>query len=98
MAIDKKSLEHYKKLKVPPNKGYIAVDGVPNKSADEVERVDRCWSDTNLDSDYAGIGKQPFDRLKCQYCGSTRFEVLLTGSYEATARCNCGVYYIVHCG
>ena len=91
----------------------IEVTGCKNESADRVPRKDTCWSDTNLDTNYdkwisswdKTRKKQKwgdpitFDRLKCQECGSTnKFEVFVTGSYETSARCECGMYYIVHNG
>jgi len=76
------------------------VQGVPNESADKVERINKTWSDTNLDGsmDHPKINYS-FDRLECRNCGGLSFEVLVTGSYETSARCDkCGFYYIVHCG
>jgi len=76
--------------------------GTFNKSADNVERVDATWSDTNLTKDFNT--EQPsyvykkFPRLVCNYCKRTLFEILQTGDYQTTARCICGKYYIVHSG
>lgn len=72
-------------------------DGVFNKSADIVKRIDKSWSDTNLDREFTGINS--FTRLKCRNCNNTAFEVLGTGDYETSAKClACGMYYIVHTG
>jgi ribosomal protein S27E len=72
-------------------------DGCFNKSADKVKRVDKTWSDTNLNEHFNK--KDTFKRLKCRNCGGISFEVLITGDYETSARCdNCGMYYKVHCG
>ena len=73
------------------------VDGCFNESADLVKKVDKTWSDTNLDHKFNE--NDTFGRLKCRNCGGITFEVLQTGSYETLAKCNyCGMYYIVHSG
>lgn len=77
--------------------------GVLNESADEVERINKTWTDTKLDMNYRGAtyhGKpMTFDRLVCRQCQGIAFEVLSTADYETTAKClNCKIYYIVHCG
>ncbi len=71
-------------------------EGVRNPFADRVERVDKTWSDTNLDGEFSS--DVTFDRLVCKECGGRLFEVLSTDSYETTARCPCGMYYIVATG
>jgi hypothetical protein len=72
-------------------------NGVMNKSADRVKRSYDTWSDTDLDGDYSDIDS--FTALCCRMCNGKIFEVLITGSYETSARCvGCGMYYIVHCG
>lgn len=72
-------------------------DGQLNDSADKVHRVNRTWSDTNLNRKFDA--NHVFDRLICRNCGNLTFEVLGTGSYETSARCViCGFYYKVHCG
>jgi len=75
--------------------------GCYNGSADIIKRVDEAWSDTNLTTDFSDHrwdGKT-FTRLKCRNCNGLHFEVLVTDSYETSARCaTCGMYYIVHCG
>jgi len=80
--------------------------GTKNESADKVKRIDDCWSDTKLIADCTGYGVQKFlrdngggfPRLKCENCGRTEFEILITGEWETSARCKCGFYYIVHTG
>lgn len=73
------------------------VYGSFNKSADTVKRKDKTWSDTNLTRDF--IGNEEFLRLKCRNCNGILFEILHTGDYETSARCNnCGMYYIAHSG
>jgi hypothetical protein len=73
------------------------LEGVMNESADKVKRIYQTWSDTNLDSNF--VGNETFTTLKCRNCGCTdNFEVSFTGSYETSARCKCGMYYIVHTG
>ena len=72
------------------------LDGCFNTVADNVERIDETWSDTNLDNN---VFIEPFIRLKCRNCGGVEFEVLQTGSYETTAKCwKCKMYYEVHNG
>lgn len=79
-------------------------DGCFNPSADKVERIDKTWSDTNLNWDFQNLPQWKndifvFTRLKCRNCGGLKFEVLSTGDYETSARCcDCGMYYIVHSG
>lgn len=73
-------------------------EGVRNKSADKIKREDRTWSDGSLESVFEPA-EDSFERLKCQSCGAVnRFEILVTNDYETTARCSCGMYYIVHTG
>jgi len=73
------------------------MNGCINASADQVVRVNKTWSDTNLTRNFGGDAS--FGRLKCRNCGNLTFEVLDTGSYETSARCViCGYYYKVHCG
>jgi len=78
--------------------------GCFNESADKVERKDKTWSDTNLKRNYQNLPEWSsnifvFTRLKCRNCGGLKFEVLQTGDYETSAKCcDCGMYYIVHCG
>jgi hypothetical protein len=70
--------------------------GCFNESADKVKRVDKTWSDTNLEKTYTE--EDAFERLKCD-CGCKTFEVLSTDCYETSSRCNnCGKYFKVHCG
>lgn len=73
------------------------VPGCLNTSADKVGRVDKTWSDCNLDRYFFSTDK-PFNRLICLWCKSTMFEILQTDDYETTAKCQCGHYYIVHSG
>lgn len=79
-------------------------DGMKNPTADRVMRSDQTWSDTNLATDFDDLVGIPrlvgmtFDRLVCRACGGKTFEVLQTGSWETSARCPCGYYYIVHSG
>jgi len=71
--------------------------GCLNKSADIVNRINRTWSDTNLDSEFKQDNLE-FERLICT-CGNLTFEILITGDYETAGRCiKCGKYYLVHCG
>ena len=71
-------------------------DGVPNKIADAIPRIDRTWSDTNLTRQQFD---KSYDRLKCRFCSSILFQVMSTGRYETSARCEgCGAWYIVHTG
>lgn len=73
--------------------------GCFNKSADRVKRVNKTWSDCNLTENYAPTKSKSFERLMCKVCGGISFEVLATGDYETSAKCNkCGMYYIVHTG
>lgn len=73
------------------------LDGCFNETADKHKRVDKCWSDTNLNE---SVEKdEPFDRLKCRHCNGVSFEVLSTNRCETIAKCNnCNMYYKVHCG
>lgn len=71
--------------------------GAFNTSADNIERVDTTWSDTNLNKQY-NPEEITFPRLVCNHCRRTLFEILQTGDYQTTARCICGKYYIVHSG
>ena len=71
-------------------------DGAYNAAADVVARVDRTWSDTNFTRQQFTV---PFNRLKCRFCSSISFQVMITGSYETSARCEgCSAWYIVHTG
>lgn len=73
------------------------IDGCFNSSADDVRRVNKTWSDTNLDEKFEKDSE--FERLECRNCKGISFEVLITGSYETSAKCNdCCMYYKVHCG
>jgi len=73
------------------------LDGCFNESADRVKRVDVTWSDTNLEGEFNE--GYTFKRLKCRNCGGTSFEVLSVGDYVTAANCcNCGMYYLAHCG
>lgn len=76
-----------------------------NKSADLVKRVNKTWSDTNLDYEYGSSNGfysssvNEFKRLQCRNCNGLSFEVLKTDDYETAAKCHeCGMYYLVHCG
>jgi len=71
-------------------------DGCVNTIADDVPRVPEAWSDGNLTNDT--FERKFFSRLQCRVCGGLLFEVLKTDSYETTARCPCGMYYVVHSG
>lgn len=72
-------------------------DGCFNESADKVTRVMETWSDTNLVNEYPQ--GYEFTQLICRNCRHTQFEVLSTDDYETSAKCcNCGMYFIVHCG
>ena len=72
--------------------------GCFNESADRVKRIDRTWSDTNLDIEF-DPNHDGFDRLVCRNCGRLSFEVLITDDFETSARCvQCGMYYIIHTG
>jgi len=72
-------------------------EGCFNKAADSVPSVDRTWSDTNLGSTV--LMDLPIKRLKCRNCGETDyFRVFKHQDYEASARCRCGMWYIVHAG
>lgn len=72
------------------------LNGCTNEAADAVPREDETWSDTNLMR--KTFSDASFARLTCRRCKGRLFEVLQTGSYETTARCPCGMYYIVHTG
>ena len=73
------------------------LDGCFNKSADLVKRKNETWSDTNLINEFEG--NEEFKRLECRNCKGISFEVLQTGDYETSAKCcNCGMYYLAHCG
>ena len=73
--------------------------GMRNPTADAVPRVDRTSSDGNLAYDYGDPRiRTSFYRQVCRGCGGTLFEVLNTDDYETTARCPCGLYYVVHTG
>lgn len=72
-------------------------DGRKSAYLDAVPRVANTWSDTNLGDDAAKQG--PFQRLTCRECAGVSFEVLQTGEWETSARCDgCGMYFIVHSG
>ena len=72
-------------------------EGCFNPRADEVKRVDKTWSDWNLDGTFPP--DYVFDRLLCRNCSGIAFAVLHTGDYETSAHClKCGMYYIVHNG
>ena len=66
--------------------------GCYNDSADNVPRADKMWSDNDFNKNF--VNKKAFPRLKCR-CGSVSFEVLMTGDYEVSAKCICGLYYVV---
>ena len=93
---------------IPYSLGYLGwsayLPGMRNPTADAVPRVDRTVSDENLATDYSdptthrGGERSTFGRLICRGCCGTMFEVLSTGDYETTARCPCGLYYVVHSG
>ena len=73
------------------------LDGCFNMSADVVKRINKTWSDTNLNDEFKG--DEEFTRLECRNCKGITFEVLQTAAYETAARCcNCGMYYLAHCG
>ena len=73
-------------------------EGCFNPLADEIRRVDRTWSDGNL-NDSSFPSDKVFDRLLCRNCSGIAFAVLNTGNYETSAHClKCGMYYIVHNG
>lgn len=70
--------------------------GFHNAAADAVVRVDSTWSDGDLMRQQF---TKPFERLKCRFCTSISFQVMITESYETSARCEgCGAWYIVHTG
>ena len=71
--------------------------GQPNAKADNFPRKDGDWYRESSDYDKRG-NLTNFMRLSCRSCGSKLFEVLNTDSYETTARCPCGRYYVVHTG
>ena len=77
-------------------------NGVFNESVDKIKRNDRCWSDTNLTTDFNhnNFKDFEFDRLKCRNCGGIEFEILGEPSnYQTDAKCvKCGMYYIAHSG
>ena len=74
------------------------LEGRKSPILDAVPRKDSAWGDDYL-MDYQAKPGVVFERLVCQECGQHHFEVLITGSYETSARCcNCGMYYIVHSG
>jgi hypothetical protein len=70
-------------------------EGCFNPIADLVPRIDKTNSDTNLDGTRF---PETFQRLICGNCQGILFEVMYTGDYETSARCPCGVWYIVHSG
>lgn len=73
-------------------------EGCFNKSADSIDRVNKTWSDTNMNSDYTNY-KYFFERLICRNCDSTVFEILDIGEHQTAGKCiKCGMYYLVHCG
>lgn len=88
--------------------------GVRNESADSIKRVDRTWTDCQLDGEFTSDKEvheknrrntyyvpDGFDRLVCNGCGGTAFEVLGSGSYQTSTKCltdGCGLYFIVHSG
>jgi len=74
--------------------------GCFNHFADKVPRKNMTWSDGNLDFDYGKVlNKSQFARLVCGNCEGVTFEVMITGLYETSSRCNtCGMWYIIHCG
>ncbi len=73
------------------------LDGCFNENADLVKRKNATWSDTNIRDEFNDNAE--FKRLECRSCTGIAFEVLQIRSYETSARCcNCGMYYLVHCG
>ncbi len=69
--------------------------GDTSEKWDMVERKDDTWSNTIFDQNDVDT----FKRLKCRKCGGRSFEVLITGDYETSAKCDkCGIYYVVHTG
>ena len=88
--------------------------GVRNESADSIKRVNRTWTDCQLDGKFTTDEKvyeknkkdtyyvpNGFGRLVCNECGRTAFEILHTDSYQTSAKCltdRCGLYFIVHSG
>jgi hypothetical protein len=77
-----------------------------NKSLDKIPRKDYTNTKDNptIDYDSPTLSKwhekpNHIDRLKCEICGSTLFEILYTDDYETTAYCvQCELYNIVHTG
>ncbi len=76
--------------------------GVRNESADLIKRVDRTWTDCQLEGEYTSYKEvyeaakdrrdiyyvpNGFGRLVCNKCEGTAFEVLHTGSYQTSAKC-----------
>jgi hypothetical protein len=97
---DEAVLAECKKQKVKPEDCWKKLEGVPNRSADKIPRVNVTWSDCNLENNYEGWEEEiKWDRLQCRNCEGLLFEVLSTGGYETSARCHkCGFYYVAHCG
>lgn len=119
MRKDQAALEEYQRLGLLMKDGdldhfeYYSMEkppelGVPNASADAVQRNDVTWCDGFIDRDFSETGRdwaerplppQTFDRLLCRNCGGLTFEVLKTAEYETCARCvGCGFYYVAHEG
>lgn len=73
-------------------------DGCFNSSADEIDRLDETWSDTNPDREWPLSTR--LKRLKCNACGGKSFEVLqVEHEYMTMAKCNrCFRYFIAHSG
>lgn len=97
--MDKKSEQYYISIGIKPEDGWREVKGVPNESADKVRRVDKTWSDTNLDKDHTVWLENDFayNRLVCKNCGGKEFQVLRE-DHSTIAHCGCGFYYEVHNG
>lgn len=76
------------------------LDGFYDEKADKIKRVDKSWSDDS--GSFYGVDRiKLFERLKCNNCGSTTFEVLLQipADYQLVAQCsNCKKYFIPYTG
>jgi len=75
-------------------------DNFPRKDGDMMMGMGergQYWYGESSDYDKRG-NVTNFFRLSCQHCGSKLFEVLKTDTFETTARCPCGRYYVVHTG
>lgn len=72
--------------------------GFYDEEADKLPRIDKTWSD---DSGVSFNDVKSFERLKCNDCGSTTFEVLfqIPAEYQLVAQCTkCKKYFIPYTG